>query len=453
MPNKKEMWVEDVRFIFDECARLMSIAETNFKKIPRKDAFCTLPHPNGGGDMICGFDAYERVSDLAEEAARRGGLTNKIESLTIRRPLEELLVQRFLRERRPLNVTQMDRVLSAATKMAKSKLETKTHLIPCHLMRARDPRRISIGPVTFHNRNSMRSLLLNRVRGTNDVFVDEKRQMHRRLLADAIRYYRNFQWVAEVKVADCDAKTSSEVAMDAVTAALDCIHLLLGFEQTARMQVGGTAARVDRRAGLTISQSGSIRPSLSTAWFGHVGYPDGWSRILEDDDYQWWIGMCGVVLEASVTPDLNRPISRRFLDALQWFGEGCREKKASTQTIKFMTSVERILGTGEKGDISRMISDRAANLCFSPDEGRQVWRDKTKRAYSYRSRLVHGSMSPRDPDAWHGARLAAEVAQTVLRGSLQAFGVEELRASEITEKRLIRWFDQLEVWASRIEKY
>jgi len=449
--NKKDSWVTDVKFIFDECARLMSVAGNGLKQIPREDSLYMLPHPSGRGSMICGRAAAEKVAGLANEAARRSGLTRRIEHSTIRRPVEYLLVNRFMKEKRLLNITEVDRVLAAAARQARSKLSTTTHLVPCHLISARDPAQIVIGPVKFHNRSSIRALLLQRFREARSVDGDDIEEHRRSLLTTAIRYYRNFRWVAEVQVAGYDANTSAEVAKYAVTAALDCIHILFGFERTDRMQVGGVAMRMDRRAMLTISESGAVEPSLSATAFGHVEYQDGWSQVLDTEEFRSWADLCGVALEAAVDLDLNRPLSRRFLDAVQWFGEGCREENASTRTIKFMTAVERLLTTGERDDVSRMIGERTANLCFFPNESRNQWMEKALRAYDYRSRLVHGSMSPRDPEAWRGARLAAEVSQAVLLRVLETFEASGLRAPDMTERQLAKWFERVEIWSEAFQ--
>ncbi len=449
--NKKENLVVDVKFVLDECIRLASIASTDLNKLPREDSLYTLPYPSGIGHLICGEAAAERINALAKNAMQRAGLARRIELSTIRHPLERLIVSRFLVEKRSLDVQQLDRALSAAIKEVKLKLTTTTHLVPCHLISARDPERIVIGPVTFHNRSSIRTLLLRKAREIGRGDGSERSLLHRKLQAAALRYYRNFQWVAEVKIAACDAATSAIVAKDAVTAALDCLHIIFGFNHTEKMRVGGAAIRFDRRAHLQISAVRMVEPSLASTGFGHIEYMDGWSNALEGDDFRFWMELCGTVLEAAVDPDLERPLSRRFLDAAQWFGEACRDSSASTRTIKFMTAMERLLTTGEERDVSLIMAKRTADLCFYPGDSREHWRKKAARAYTYRSNLVHGSMSPRDPDVSNGAVIAADVAQTVLRRAIQSFGITELCSADMTEKRLAKWFDNVHTWADHYE--
>ncbi|WP_332608570.1 hypothetical protein [Achromobacter sp. ESBL13] len=451
--NKKNAFVTEVQFIMDECMRLgpKVSSSSNLKQIPRDDYLFTLPHPAGRGEMICGKAAAQAVGRLADEAARRSGITGQVDRDTIRKPLERLLVSRFFNENRAVDVMQVDRILASAAKQAKSNLATIVHLIPCHLMRGGEPDELVFGPVKFMNRSGFRKLILDAQKITRNSARTELELRRRELLPRAIRYYRHFEWVAQVEVTGCDVQTSADVATNAVVAALDCLHVLLGPENTDRMQVGGVGLSRDIRAKLTISGAGAIEPSLSYAPFGHVEYQEGWSDILKSDHIIEMMRLCGIALEAATTPNLQRPLSRRFLDAVQWFGEGCRDDSPSTRTIKFMTSVERLLTTGEHDDIAGTLAERTANLCFSQDESRDQWREKTARAYDYRSRLVHGSMSPRHPDIWRGAHLSGEVSLAVLRNALRHFGEAGFTSTKLTEKRLAQWFGDVAEWAQRCE--
>lgn len=444
--------VDDVLFIFSESSRLMRMAMDNFASIPREDDFHWLPHPEGRGQIICGAAAAKKIDLLAQKAAGQAGLTNRIELETIRRPLAKILVQRFQKERRLVDKKQIDRALSAAVKQARAEMSDRTHFVPCHLFSANDPPRIVMGPVTFHCRTSFRKLILER---RNRSFVGprcEQELNRRRLAAKSLRYYRNFSWVAEVSLQNFDRHTSNEIATYAVTSAVGFLHMILGYNRSDRMQVGGMAVRVDRRASLTISDAGYVEPSTSTAGFGHVEYQNGWSVGANADNFQSWLELCGVALEAAVNPDLTRDLSRRLLDAVQWFGEACRDKSNSTRTIKFMTAVERLLTTGDKDDISRMLSERAANFCFYPDGNRAEWRSKVREAYDFRSSLVHGALSPRDPRVGKGAQLAAEVSQALLLSMLDAIGDEGLRADKWSATKLAKWFADIEVFADRYER-
>jgi hypothetical protein len=61
-PNKQAVWVEDLNFVFGECARVDKlIANTppgGFKNLPRTDVTGDLPHPSGRGNMVCSMGCW-----------------------------------------------------------------------------------------------------------------------------------------------------------------------------------------------------------------------------------------------------------------------------------------------------------------------------------------------------------------------------------------------------------
>lgn len=311
-------------------------------------------------------------------------------------------------------------------------------------MTAQDPEELAIGPVVFRNRASFRRLLLANVKGYGNEETEEGRREHARgLLAAAAKFYRQFNRVAEVTVRSCDSKTSAQIAERAVTSALDCLHLTFSARYSNKMRVGGPALRSDRRAGVTIASDGRMRPHGSASWAGQVNFPDGWSKQLEDPSIAHMLSLCGLALETAVDPDLERPISQRFLDAAQWFGEASRDGRPATRVVKYVTALERMVMTGERDDIARVVSERVAVLCCDRTDAsdRQKWHDDAKYIYNLRSLLLHGSISPSDPNIESGAWLAARVGEQALLSALGALGVEGLEMDAASNKRLARWYE------------
>lgn len=192
--NKKQHLADDVAFIFSECDRVNKLALEHPKKVPKDDIWYTLPHPSGSGAMICGRQAWERLNTLAQDAAKRAGLMRRIELDTIRKPLERILVARFLTEARAIDVAQVERALSAAGKEAQTSCQNKTHLIPCHLMHVTNAGDWQVGPVTFRSRQSFRRLVAPKVRVLRVNGDPQYRSIRRNLLLDTIKYYNTFEW-------------------------------------------------------------------------------------------------------------------------------------------------------------------------------------------------------------------------------------------------------------------
>lgn len=449
--SEKQRLVEDIEFILSECFRFHSLVQKDIRSIPKEDVFHEIPHPSGNGFLICGHAASLRIRKLALEAGRRAELLNRVELETLRNPLKQLITKRFIVEGRPIDTKQIDRLLAATGRAALKKCKDITYFIPCHLMTTKTPETLQIGPVLFLNRKSFRRAILKKIKDYVNSGDIDRRQLKRKLLAQAIRYYRNFDWVAQVEISNCDKKMSETIANRAVTSALDCLHLLIGAKWTYRMRVGGPAMRRDRRGQLTLS-SDKLDVSVSSSGVGQINFEEGWHRSLENPEYRHLLHLMGVALEAAVTPDLNRPLSRRFLDAAQWFGEASRDDSPSTQVVKYVTALERMVMTEEKDDITRLVTERVAAFCF---DGRNTddldaWKEKARTAYTLRSKLVHGSMSPYAPDIWQGVKLGAELCETSLLRVLHEFKEDGLKLEAISSKRLGQWFSGIVQRADRV---
>jgi hypothetical protein len=447
----KDELVNDAKFILSECSRIKNSLQTSgFRDIPPKDRMACLPHPRGHGDLLCGVMAAEIITKFAREATQRGMLGKRVSIEYVRKETASIFVSRFIKESRLVETKQLDRMFNAIIFSAKKYRKDITHLIPCHLMLSKKPEKFSIGPVTFHNRSSIARLVLDK--RVLKPLPPNPKYNSRTLLARTIKFYRKFRWVAEVTINDCDDRVSTKIANDAVTAALNCLHLLLGADNSRRMRVGGMDISHDRRATLTIDSNGFMKPSTSFAYLGEVIYGEDWYEMLSKPHMVYFIKLYSIALEVTVDPDLNRPISRRFIDAIQWYGEAVRDSSLSTKTVKFITCLERMLMTDEREDIASVIAQRLAALCFSEECSRSEWFEKTKKIYDLRSRLVHGSISPSSPEIESGADVAEKISELALNRIVEALGADGLREASFSTAKFARWFKGYLIWANAEEK-
>jgi hypothetical protein len=449
--HSKIQLIEDIKFIFVECERLWDqIQSQGLLSISKEDSFCEMPHPShNSAKMLCGHAASQRLNKISRNVAIQHGLEKRIKLEKFREIFSRIMVNRFLREKRPINTKEVDKIIGSSVKQAKTHLRDVTYFIPCHLMRTKDPEALVIGPIKFHNRASIRRLFLDKLNQRIEDPNTEHNKNSRRLLNDAIRYYRKFGWVAEVEIKGYDRETSAEIAEQAVISALDCLHLMLGAEWTDKMQIQGPAIFMDRRAKLYLSDSNELEASLSSSVFGQVNFTEGWSEGLSSPEHINMLNLFGVALELAVDPALARPLSQRFLDAAQWFGEASRDKSPSTRVVKYVTALERMVMTEEQDDISRLVSDRVSAFCFDKPEDRELWRAKVKKTYDLRSKLVHGSISPRSDEVWQGVYVGAQLCEVTLLRVLNEFGVDGLKEDKFSSRRLGEWFNNVTNWADR----
>lgn len=103
--------------------------------------------------------------------------------------------------------------------------------------------------------------------------------------------------------------------------------------------------------------------------------------------------------------------------------------------------------TEERDDIAAVVSNRIAALCSDQTDSvdQWKWRDDAREVYNLRSRLVHGSLSPADPDIVAGAWTAARIAESTLLNALVGLGTRGLTENAVSTKRLGRWYNGLVV--------
>jgi hypothetical protein len=432
---------DGISFVFDECLRFAQMSIAELRQRPKVDFFCDLPHPSGRGQMNCGREAESRLRDITHEILALNKLSARVSYQTMRKLLGEVIVQRFLVEKRELDGKQVDRLVSWLGKEALRKSSIQTHLIPCHLMFVEEPDELAVGPVVFRSRKGFRKRIVASVR---TYVVGPDRKWARKLLSDVLSYYRGFKWVAEVTVVPADGEKSLHLAHEAVSAALNSIHVTFGAEVTNKMAIGGPRLDRDRRGHLAIGPGEKLEVRLTLGGPGQVNFGQGWSSDFQKSQQARYLNVLGVAVESAVDPDLNRPLSRRVLDAIHWFGEGVRETTDAARVVKYVTALERLLMTREHDDIAKIVSNRTAAFCLVGDSTvtLEKWRSDARRVYDLRSRLVHGDLSPTAGQVRDGVYLSAKLARFAILSVIDHLE-QGLREDRVATRRLAKWFDTI----------
>lgn len=441
--NKKAGWVEDVTFIFEECARIQAlIAATppgEYRNLPRSEVTGDLPHPSGRGTLICGAEAARRIHRLADEALSHSDAAGTIESIEVRKALRRTLVDRFLKDRLPIDEPSVEKAMGTAVKFAKRARQNTVHYFPCRLMLVAKPESFSIGPVTFMTTDEFNRRMANKfdgyVRGDGS---KKDTKLEELLSADARHYYDGFTWIAEVKVLGCDAKTSKMRGKLAVTAALNFIHVIFGAYYTDRMAVGGPRMADDNRAHIVMDEKGVIDISCSRSPTSAVGFHEGWEKLFEKETAPLMISSAGKALETLTNPVVKHTMRSRITDSVGWFGDAVREQSPAAKIVKALTALEALVMTGERDDITSILSERAAAMCFDPERDKSFddVRQRLRDAYDARSSLSHGSLSPFDPEVTARAPECLYWAERAIGGALVLFESHGLFDRLLTQKQL-----------------
>ena len=89
----------------------------------------------------------------------------------------------------------------------------------------------------------------------------------------------------------------------------------------------------------------------------------------------------------------------KFLDiAIRRFSSALARTDSVDQFIDLMISLEALYGGGERGEITTKLSSRLATLVAKNEKEREDYWEFTKKMYSLRSGIVHGSKENIMPD-------------------------------------------------------
>lgn len=439
--------VQNVTTLFEAIVRERE-ALLSGKRPDKSNWFKTIDGPPGRGIFHVGDDGWDALWSLTDSSMRIGKIANRADRQAVMQTLSGVLMRKFGTEGLEVNQRNVARALSETFKASKRSFKTETHFIPCHLSTSAGQLGLSLGAVRFINRIEAKRALFDALRIEREK-PTELRKRDRSHLLQVIRHYKGFRWFAQVTVHDCADKRSEAIALATATSALDFLHLFIGARYSGRMSILGQPSTYERTASIARNEAtGHLNLSMGWASLGEVGLPDDWTSQIREDEGQMGLDQAGVVLESRLNPDLDRPLSHRLLDALQWFGEAARDPSPSTRVIKYVTSLERLTLTKKVDDIAESVSDRVAALATGLVGKRDFEQNKVafKKVYAVRSDLAHGTMSPNDPKVTKIIGDACDYAEAALRRALYNLPTHALRDEGYKASELDHFFDELIDW-------
>lgn len=441
MSGRLQNPLESVTFVLAEMTRHEEMLSRGEYKVSKDDLFCNIPHPSGRGLLPIGRAAYDKIGQLAAESARRGNITRRADPRTLRSEITARLVQMFVRDGIAPSTKSVAKLLRETNEAVSATFETQVHVLPCILSTKGEDAELALGPVRFVGRAGARRILAPGVLNYRRRETDEY-QRDRDLITQGLRFYSGYRWFAAVTVTHSDSRRSEELANRAATSALDCLQLLIGARHSHRMAIAGPANHYARAFSLGISRE-QLRFSISTTALGEVALPDRWMSMIQDD-YPTAIDRIGTILESVAQADLERPLSRRFLDAAQWFGEAVRDKAPATRLIKYVLALERLVLTGEAFGLTETVAARVASLCNGLDQRNpEQVKSEFKTIYDIRSKLAHGGISPNDPKVLPAVGLAADFVQHAMLRCLHVWQKEDFELTHLSGRKVKAWFEGL----------
>lgn len=423
----------------------MSFKELNaYSQRNQYDVLCTIQHPDGRGHLICGALAWERfdrlvnrVIDFEPELARRVSI-EQLKKIVI-----DVFVQYILKEQRGVDLSTSELMLMDAANRAKQSLQTTEHYLPCVLFLNGGPDEFKIGPVTFtrritffkNHKQSFRRSIVSSVNGhiehvkkaierglSHERAATPEQSVHyiRGLHARAIKTFRNYPWVATVRLINCDKQVSEERAAKIVETALHVMRIFLGADSTKKLRLAWSRGDALRVAGMWTDADDLIQVSVGSRGIGPVGF-ENWHDALTQND-----GLELQLFGSSLYPlaDTIEPIHlhERFIDAISWFGDAATDPEASASVVKYTSAIERLLfGKFHPKTHKKKFIQRVTQVLSAFNYGDVRTNENANKVYNARSELLHGSSSPRGGEIMEQARIAEGLARLCILCAAQIY--------------------------------
>jgi len=474
--SKRQQNFADLNFI---CERVVWYLEQKPEdlmahfKTHKMDALYSIPDKKRGM-IICGRDASTKFYNIAERhLSSQKEEKNKTNLDAFVSKLKEEFSRRFLQRGEDITEINMDRMISTAYRSLSREFESLIHYIPCSIFSSDSIRKFEIGPVSFlyktefesnygdeikrlriqikeQHREQCASAITNGFPAERVATEDQSQQLADHLVKGLLSSFGGYEWIAAVEIPKCNEKVSYNRAISATKMALNILKLLLGSEFTYRIRTVIDHGESPTSARLTRKKDGKLDISLSRSASGNV-VGDEWLDILHNQA-SYYFSLATKVLELSIGFSDPPPLCIRFIDALSWYGDAVSERSYAAKIVKFVTSIERITGTGiEKDDggrersVTEIVTNRSSIL-HSITSGEILSESKLKvfDIYECRSNLVHGSLSPFDESCVAYAHKAGEISRMVLLAGLDYFSSLGLDDLSISQKQLKNNYKTLE---------
>ncbi len=464
--NIREQNLKDIEFISGKVIWFLKMDSKGlfeYLNENRGEALYTIPHEERGM-IYCGREAYHKFDEIAERFLKtqmdKKLKTNPVE---LSQELRAEYSRRFAAQFMEVSSKNVERMISSAYKRSSRKFAEITHYIPCSIFLSRSVDQFSIGPVTFYTIGKFKNLFTDEIKNLRSQISKEhfehfgskttekdSNTLANKLVDGLEDSFFEYDWIAEIKIDECNEKVSYEKALSVTKSALNILKLLFGSYYTSRISTGEDNAHREKAAKLYKPKNKRFNISLSFIPQSNVIGED-WLELLNSDFHRYF-HCAGNMLHHLIKFIHPPPLVIRFISSLTWYGDAVSETSSASKVIKFVSAIEGVTGTGiekdEQGNEFGVtdIVVRRSSLLYSLATRLPI--DKSKRKigdiYEVRSNLVHGSLSPFDDSCVTAAIESEEVSRMVLLSGLDFFDSLKIDDKKWSRRNLRKEFQKLE---------
>lgn len=398
----------------------------------------SIPDPIKGGSVLCGKKAFSYIEALAFYVIEKDRLERSIHKKDAIKESSQLFGKAIFDSNFVVEDGE-DFVDKLSQKIA-SELGNFTIYIPCHVAHGcTESESLQIGKLRLLNRLYFEQM-------TVGLGVDEEEEVQRKMWADVLERYKCFFWFMEVPLTGVyNLHLAQEIASVLAQHVINLMHLVISSSHSDRMMVGYDIPAELHNHVLYRKNSGDFSYVYSGGAKGNVGLPKKFTEIFESERPKELLKVLGYCLDLELDLKKEYPMVRRLLEATYWYGDAIRETNRSVKIVKFASALERLLIFRETGGYTQIIPKRAASLMKNvwamPGDEIERYMSIIKKGYDYRSKILHGSISPISPEINFSVYHFEDVCSLTLEAFIDNLG--PYLADQQDEKMLRNWIKSL----------
>jgi len=395
---------ETIRFVISEVDRLTDLSQKDWKS-----AVGQMEISKGMPSESVKFPAeakrYYRCGKVAERQLYKavavpveadGDLRGRLSAHAVFEAVRIEVVQRCLEQGETITSRLAGEILKAAKAHAAAQTVDRTYFFPVFAIRSDNEDEFSIGAATLtrtkvffdRHQTEWQQSIASGIATVGDDFASEQVTKNIEwLYSSAEKYYRGFPCIASVHIRGAEPELGRIAAKAILESSFNILRI---FTSSTRGQFIGLAEDSPHPTGRPWIERSSTGEFMT--WHsGRQGEPHVPSdpvaqlrkRMPQARFFEY------IISKQSAWAPL-RPIERRLLNALSWFGEAWKERVPVAKLVKFAVALETLLMTGGKEAITETLAERVALLCGADTAEREQLHTQTRQVYRARSKAVHG---------------------------------------------------------------
>jgi hypothetical protein len=403
---------ETIQFVVSEVDRLADLYQRDWKSaVEEMEISMGMPSEHvqfperARRYYRCGKVANQKLYEIAAAQVQKDrDLAGRISAQSVFSALQIEIVQECIEEHQTVTSKLARDLFEKAKSKALANAVDRTYFFPVFAIRTGDGDEFSIGAATFtrtkvffevHKDEWQQSIQSGIATAGDDFGAEQVRKNIEWLYDSSEKYYREFPCIASVQIHGAEPDLGRIAAKAVLESSFNVLRI---FVPSSRRQFIGLAEDSPFSIGRSWIEQESNGQFV--AWHsGKQGEPhgpnDSISRLRERMPQVGFIEQL-IMKQRDWMP--LRPIEKRLMNGLTWYGEAWKERMPVAKLVKFAVALETLMMTGAKEAITETLAERIALLCGSDTKEREQLYAEAREVYRTRSKAVHGAIDENTTD-------------------------------------------------------